>query len=90
MSYTVRWSRRALDALAEIWLANPGQRAEINQAAASIDRLLRVNPEEQGESRDNDRRILFMPPLVVIFRVDDANRTVRILRIRRLRRRGTS
>jgi plasmid stabilization system protein ParE len=88
VSYAVRWSRRALDALAEIWLANPAERAEISRLAASIDRMLRVNPAERGESREGDRRILFMLPLVVIFSVDNENRIVRILRIRHVRRRG--
>lgn len=89
MTYSVRWSRQALEFLADIWLANPDARDEITQAADGVDRLLRTAPDEQGESRDNDRRILFIPPLVVIYRVDESNRTVRILQIRRIRRRGT-
>jgi hypothetical protein len=88
VSYSVRWNRRALDALAEIWLANPAERNEINHAAESIDRLLRVNPTAQGESRDDDQRVLFMPPLVIDFIVDDKNEVVRVVKIRHIRRRG--
>ena len=88
VSFVVRWSRWALDVLAEAWLAHPEQRAEITQAAAAIDRLLCFDPAHQGESRDHDRRILFVPPLVAIFKIDDDHGVVHILNIRRLRPRG--
>ena len=87
MKYTVVWSRRALSALAEIWLDRPGERDEIRNASDSIDQLLSVDPAAQGESRNNDRRVLFLPPLVVIFRVDESSRVVRVLDIRAMRRR---
>lgn len=89
MKYTVQWSRRALDAVAQLWLDNSDQRAEITQATATVDRILLMNPHEQGESRADDRRILFVPPLVVIFRAQADHNLVRVLNVRHLKRRGT-
>ena len=89
MKYTVQWSRRAVDALAQFWLDNTVQRTEITQATATIDQLLQFNPDEQGESRDDGRRILFVPPLVVIFRVNTEHNMVRVLNVGQLKRRGT-
>ena len=87
MKYTVVWSRRAYSALAEIWLDRPGERDEIRRSSDSVDQLLSDSPLEQGESRDQDRRVLFLPPLVIIFRVDENSRVVRVLNIREMRRR---
>ena len=88
MKYSVQWTGRALAALAQVWLDNPALRAAINQAVATIDELLQVDPQVQGESRDADRRIVFVPPLVVIFRVNTARGTVRVLNMRLIKRRG--
>ena len=89
MNYAVRWSRQALDAVAQLWLDNPAQRAEFTQATATIDQLLLVNPHEQGESREDGRRILFVPPLVVVFSVDIDHDVVRVVNIRHLKPRRT-
>ena len=88
MKYAVVWSRRASSALAEIWLQWPGEHDDIRAAANSIDRLLSANPVEQGESRDNGRRVLFVPPLIVTYRVDGNAPVVHVLGIRGMRRRG--
>jgi len=87
VSYSLQWSHRALDALARIWLENSGSRNEISQAAATIDQFLAVDPEERGESRDKGRRVLFVLPLVVTFRVDVDRGVVRVLDLREARRR---
>jgi hypothetical protein len=79
-----------LEAVAELWLDNPDQRAQITEAAATIDQLLQFNPLEQGESRNNGGRILFAPPLVVIFRADTESRSVRVLSARQLKPRDTN
>jgi hypothetical protein len=89
VKFTVQWSRRALDAVAQLWLDNPDGRAEITNATTATDQLLKFDPGEKGESRGGDRRILFVPPLVVIFRVDSNTTTVRVLDARHLRRRST-
>jgi plasmid stabilization system protein ParE len=90
VKYSVRWSRQAHDMLAQLWLDHDAERAEITQAAAMLDQLLLSDPQAQGESRDDGRRILFVPPLVIVFRVDSDHSVVRVLNVRHLRRRGTS
>jgi plasmid stabilization system protein ParE len=90
VSYAIIWSARAQSQLAEIWLNRPDERDEINRAAEDIDRLLSINPQQQGESRDLGRRILFAAPLVAIFRVDEQSRAVRVLNVRETRRREGS
>lgn len=90
MKFTVRWGRAALSQLAEIWLQHPSERDAINRAADGIDRRLSVDPAQQGESRDQGRRVLFAPPLAAFFRVDENSRTVRVLAIRGMRLRGGS
>jgi hypothetical protein len=85
VSFSIRWNRRSMDAIAEIWLANPDQRSDITQASSSLDQLLSFNPEEQGESREYNLRVIFVPPLVVTFDVDNVNQVVRIMKVRHLR-----
>jgi hypothetical protein len=87
LKYTVRWSGRAVYAVAQLWLDFPDLRSEITQATATVDHLLQFNPAEQGESRNDDRRILFVPPLVVIFRESAATETVSVLDVRQIKRR---
>jgi hypothetical protein len=81
--FVVRWSRRALDAVTEMWMAQSGdERTAITQATATVDRLLQLNPAEQGESRsDASRRVLFAPPLVVTFSIAEEQRIDRVLNV---------
>jgi hypothetical protein len=78
MSHTVIWVAAAAQHLARLWL-NSAQRQAITAASDEIDRLLRRDPESQGESREDDRRVLLVPPLGVTFTVDSANRIVHVL-----------
>jgi hypothetical protein len=64
MNYTVIWPRRALDELTNIWMT-AGDREAVTVASAQIDRLLRASPLEQGESREDNTRVLFIRPLGV-------------------------
>ena len=82
MKWTVGWSPFALNQLAELWLA-ASDREAITQAVDEIDRQLRLDPLTQGESRTAGRRILFLPPLVVIFEVVEPDRKVSVLAVRR-------
>ena len=87
MKYRIDWSQRALDAAARYWLNVPhDMRAKITKATAMTDRVLTIDPENEGESRTGDERILFMSPLIVTFAVDNLNRVVQILNIRRDKR----
>jgi hypothetical protein len=58
--YTVRWSRRALDAVARAWLDSPANRAAITEAVDTADDLFAIDPVNQGESREEDRRVVIL------------------------------
>lgn len=84
MKFSVRWKELALDDLTAIWLrADSTSRVKITGAAREVDRLLQNDPALQGESREGDRRIMFVAPLAVSFRVLERNSIVHVLRIRR-------
>ena len=88
--FRVRWERRALNELANLWTqADSAQRQAITAASQAIDQRLRRDPRNAGESRSGGRRILFAPPLVVIFRIEPDGQTVSVLTVRILRQRGT-
>jgi hypothetical protein len=76
--YQVHWAETALNELAALWLeADSGMREAITLAAAEIDLQLSHSPTDVGESRPSHRRIAFVTPLAVVFRVDVlARRTV--------------
>jgi hypothetical protein len=78
MDYAVLWGPEAETSLVSIWLA-ARNRASVTDAANRIDQLLRHRPELLGESREDDRRILLVPPLGVKFRVLEDDRIVRVL-----------
>lgn len=80
--YKVLWTESALGELATLWLeADSGLRQAITAAQAQIDHLLERAPEEVGESRPENRRVAFVPPLGVVFSVRELERLVKVLRI---------
>lgn len=81
MNFTVRWSQTARNQLAAIWVSHH-DRAGVTAATHLIDTLLGRDPENAGEERPPNRRILFQSPLVVIYRVDTVNRRVIVSRVR--------
>lgn len=83
MRFTVLWEPHAEQRLTSIWL-DSRQRWLITQAAAAIDGLLSENPKEQGESRDDATRVLFVLPLGVLFEPLDRDRIVRVLDVWRI------
>jgi hypothetical protein len=78
MSYRVRYRRRAVDQLGDIWLNAPDPNA-VTAASARIDRLLRLDPLSLGESRDANKRFWVERPLAVTYRVQEADRKVVVL-----------
>ncbi len=78
--YTVRWKRTALDRLTEIWIG-ASDRSAINSAVEELDRLLALRPHEVGESRSEDVRIVFCPPVGAFFEIDETSDMVQVLRI---------
>ena len=86
--FRVKWRRTALDELADIWMqADSTERKAITAASQEIDRRLSRDPANQGESRSGGRRILFEPPLSVVFQLEADGQTVTVLRVRGLSRR---
>jgi hypothetical protein len=85
MNWEVFWQAMAEQRLADLWLNSPN-RQEITEAADEIDRLLRRDPLNQGESRDPPQRILFVASLCVLYRVDEAAHAVYVMLVDRIRR----
>ena len=82
--FTLIWLDRALDQLADIYVAaDPADRARMAAAINALNARLRADPLAEGESRVGDRRITFIPSLSVAFRVSLSDRTVRVGRVQR-------
>jgi hypothetical protein len=87
--YRVKWLQSALNELARFWTsADSDLRRLITAASYQIDQELRTRPEALGESRPKGRRIMFVPPLAVTYRIEADGRTVLVSQIRMLRRRN--
>lgn len=79
MRFTVTWHPFAEHELADIWL-RVTDRAEVAQAANTIDQFLGSAPLAHGEEFYGDR-ILVVLPLAVTYTVSERDRTVRILQV---------
>jgi hypothetical protein len=80
--FNVRWEGTSLEELATVWVqADSAARQAITAATHTIDQQLRNNPDKQGESRGDEERVLFVPPLGVTFEVDSAQHIVSIYHI---------
>ena len=87
--FRVEWLQSALDELATLWTnADTAQRQVITAASHTLEQRLRSNPVGEGESRSQGRRITFVPPLAVIFRIERDGQTVSVLQVRMFRQRG--
>jgi hypothetical protein len=80
MRYTVLWVPRAEQELADIW-TNAADRDAVTRAAHEIDQRLQRDAPNQGDSRPAGRRILFVPPLGVIFKVEELDRIARVYHV---------
>jgi plasmid stabilization system protein ParE len=78
--YTVRWKQSALDRLAELWL-DAADRDAVNAAVLEIDRSLASNPNEAGESRSENVRVIFCQPIGCFFFIDESRDVVEVLRV---------
>jgi hypothetical protein len=54
----------------------------ITQATHAIEQRLGSDPLNEGESRPGGRRITFVPPLAVRFRIESDGRSVIVLHVR--------
>jgi mRNA-degrading endonuclease RelE of RelBE toxin-antitoxin system len=85
MIYTVLWRPLAEQQLARLW-TNAADRQKVASAADTIDSWLRFDPQSKGESRSGRTRILFVPPLVVLFQISEEDRTVYVTAVGKSRR----
>lgn len=83
MKYTVIWAPEALDELTQLWI-DSSDRQSVTDAANSVDRLLQRDPVLRGETHTRSTRIVIIGPLVVIYRVYDDDRMVKLLSIQPL------
>ena len=80
--FRVEWIQSALDELAFVWmLADSSTRQAINAASTRIDPALEIDPLNVGESRGGDDRVMFEPPLGVMFQVDLTNNIVWVVSV---------
>ncbi len=80
--FRVEWLHSALDELAVIWMeADSAARQAITTAAYEIDQRLQSDPNAEGESRPENRRVTFVMPLVVMFRVEAEGNVATVLHI---------
>ncbi len=78
MIFTVVWDPDAENELAASWLQAPDKQA-VSDSANRIDARLRVDPDQEGEPFHAGRRVLFEPPLGVVFEISEPDRMVRVL-----------
>lgn len=78
-TYTVVWHEKALDELAEIWIASEQQQA-VTGSVNSVDRILRSAPSIKGVDFYGDR-LLVVFPLAVVYVVKDQDRVVEIVAV---------
>ena len=80
MNFKVQWRPLALEQLAPL-LADPASQAAVLRAAIRIEAVLEYFPDQVGESRDTDERVIIDAPLTVYYRIDHAAKVVRVLRL---------
>lgn len=80
------WEDHARDELADVWVAaTPDEREVIERVVLSVERDLRTDPFEVGESRGDRFRVLIRPPLTFWYTVSPGGAEVRIFRVLRPR-----
>lgn len=80
MTYTVVWTENAINELLQLW-PESSSRALITRAADAIDPTLRIDPVLRGETYTASTRLLTIPPLLVLYRIVEEDRLVRVLSI---------
>jgi hypothetical protein len=83
MRYTVVWSQSAHARLAELWLASSDRRA-LTIAADEIDRRLARDPLRDSIAQGTRTRAIELPPLLVLFTIDDGDMKVLVERVHEL------
>jgi len=73
--YTVTSHPTMEQRLAELWMA-ASDRDAMTAATSEIDSTLAADPLRVGESRSDNQRIWFVPPLVIVYEVSQDDRLV--------------
>jgi plasmid stabilization system protein ParE len=81
--YTVVWRRSTQDELAEIWTVARDRNA-VTAAAHIIDVELTHDAATKDVEVSEGLRAFFAPPLRILFTVDEGDRLVEVVRVRRL------
>jgi hypothetical protein len=79
--YTVVWVKSAVDELVELWIAASDRNA-VASATHEIDRQLTTGPSLRGELLSEGLRALNVPPLRVVFAVNEDDRIVEVAVVR--------
>ena len=82
--YDVIWREGLLDRLADLYVAaSVHDRERMARGVQGLNRRLKDEPMDVGESRPDGFRVVFLPLLFVTFHVDDAQMVVRVSGVRR-------
>jgi hypothetical protein len=81
MTFTVTYKPSAEQELADVWINAPDRQA-VTSAGNRIDQLLRTNPHQQGEARQDNVRVFVERPPAVQFEIHDDDCWVEVLRVR--------
>jgi hypothetical protein len=80
VNYAVVWQPTAVNQLAELW-SEADDRAALTRATDHIDAILADRPDDVGESRAGNRRLVIEPPIAVFYEVVEPDKLVRVLRV---------
>jgi mRNA-degrading endonuclease RelE of RelBE toxin-antitoxin system len=80
MNFAVAWTRTALRQLTDLLIAATDQDA-VSDASVEVERRLSADPLGEGEEREGDKRLVFIPPLAVVYAVDDVAGAVHVLSV---------
>lgn len=80
MPYRVIWHRAALRELARL-CSQKGIRARVARAANFAERLLMIDPANEGSPIPRGRRRVHVTPLLIDFEVDERDQTVTIFHV---------
>lgn len=80
MKWKLVWLRPADDALIELWLLSP-DRSKLSEAIDRLEDSLRRDPYQEGESRGENRRVVFSGPIAASILIDDFRRVAYLVEI---------
>ena len=83
MNYKVIWNHGQLRRLAEVYMQlreEGGPASDVTQAMNGADQILAVNPKHVGESRSDEERVWYVPPLTITYEIHEEEKIVYVLR----------